>query len=556
MLRTLTPSRSLLRSPARRRRARGQSVSSGTSLPPPVEGWDAVSPISDMGIKRALVLDNWFPTPQGVKVRRGRQVHAFGLSRRVVESLMPYNGVTSASSKLFAATNGKIFDATASGAGVEVVSGLTSNRWQHVNFTTSGGHFLWICNGSDAPRHYNGSAWATPSLTISGHSSDEIINANAHKNRIFVIFKDSLDAGYLPTGSIAGTITVLPLGGFMTKGGYLVAMATWTRDGGAGSDDLAVFISSEGQCAVFAGTDPASSTTWELVGVYDIGAPIGYRCFAKVGGDLALVNLDGVVPLSEALSKDRGASATFAITARINNAMNAAARDYKSNFGWQLVPYPRGTQVLLNVPVQEGQTQQQYVMNTLTGAWCRYTNWNGGCFAVFRDQLYMGGNDGYVWRCDQTGLDGNQQIDAVGQCAYSYYKMRGARKQFKLVRPILTSDSSLRPALGISTDFRDNAILNTAGVVEAAGAKFDQAVFDRDVFPVESRTVADWASVEGEGYCGSIHFRARTGANTVSIWGISEWEEDPWFASTLDDVDLILNGFDMVYEVVEPGASL
>lgn len=551
-----TPSRSLLRSPARRRVPPGRPNASGNSLPPPVEGWDAVSPISDMAPKRALVLDNWFPTPQGVKVRRGRQAHASGLGGGAVESLLRYNGPTSLTSKLFAATGGAIYDVTSAGYATSSVTGLSGNRWQHINFTTTGGHYLWCCNGVDDPRHFDGTTWTAPSLTISGFSESDIVNVNGFKNRIFVIFKDSLSAGYLATGSIAGSVTVLPLGGFMTRGGYLVAMATWTRDGGAGADDFAVFISSEGQCAVFEGTDPSNSSTWALVGVFDIGAPIGYRCFTKVGGDLALINLDGVVPLSEALSKDRGAAATFAITARINNVMNASARDYKSNFGWQLIPYPRGTQVLLNVPVQEGQTQYQYVMNTLTGAWCRYTNWNGNCFEVFRDELYMGGNDGIVWKCDQSGLDGDSKIDAIGQCAYNYYQARGAQKQFKLLRAILTTDSSIRPSLGISTDFRDNVVLGTPGSGDVASVLFDEAIFDSAVFPVEGRTVADWASVEGVGYCGSIHFRARTGSDAVSLWGVSDWGEDQWSGAISGDVELTLNGFDILYEASPPGAAL
>jgi hypothetical protein len=44
------------------------------------------------------------------------------------------------------------------------------------------------------------------------------------------------------------------------------------------TDDYAAFITSEGQVAVYSGADPASSTTWSLVGVFDIGAPIGRRC--------------------------------------------------------------------------------------------------------------------------------------------------------------------------------------------------------------------------------------------------------------------------------------
>lgn len=552
-----TPARSALRKPVRSSQARpGAIISNGTSLPPPVEGWDAVSPISEMGPKRAIVLDNWFPTPQGVKVRRGRQIHATGMGSGVVETLLPYNGPTAVTSKLFAATADTIYDVTSSGTATSSLTSLGSNRWQYVNFTTSAGHYLWICNGTDTVRHYDGSSWAAPSLTISGHTSDEIVNCNVFKTRIFVIIKNTLKAGYLPTASIAGTVSLLNLGNIFNKGGYLVAMATWTRDAGSGPDDYAVFITSEGQVAVYEGTDPSSSNTWSLVGVYDIGAPLGHRCFCKVGGDLALINLDGIVPLSEALSKDRGAAATFAITQRINNAMNEAARDYGDYFGWKIVPYPRGTQVLLNVPVTEGETQHQYVMNTLTGAWCRYTGWNGNDFVVFGEELYMAGNDGYVWKCDQTGLDGADQIEAYCQTAYNYLRSKGARKQWKLLRAILTTDSTIRPAVGISTDFRDNALLSTPSSSETVGAVFDTAIFDTDVFPVEGRTVADWASIEGEGYCGSIHMRARTGSSSVSLWGISNWGQDPWSGATSGDVDLTLNGFDIIYEQTQPGAAL
>jgi hypothetical protein len=525
-----------------------REVSRGTSIPAPVGGWDAVHALADMPEDRAVVLENWFPSTSDVRVRRGHQIHGSGMGTGVVDSLMVYNGLTAATSKMFAATNSSIYDtSSAAAATISDRTGLANVRWQYCNFTTSGGKFLWACNGADDPIHYNGSVWAEPSII--GVTGSDIINVNGHKNRLWFVFKDSTKAGYLATGAVAGAVTTFELGGLFTQGGYLVAQATWTRDGGAGADDLAVFISSRGQVAVYAGTDPASGSTWELIGVYDVGPPIGYRCFTKVGGDLALLNIDGVLPLSNILNLDRAAQQTAAITANINNAMNDAARSYKANFGWELTPYAKGTMALLNVPIQEGQLQHQYVMNTITGAWCKFTGLNANCWAVFKDNLYFGGNDGFVYQADTTGIDVTTPIDAIGQGAYNYYKMAGRLKNWKLLQPLLTTDSDSRPAIGISTDFRDNASLGTPSSSSTISALYDTAIYDTDMYAIESRTVADWTSISGIGQCASIHFRARTGRESgVSIWGVSDWGESQWSYSVSGDVVMRMNGFNVIHE--------
>jgi hypothetical protein len=309
-----------------------------------------------------------------------------------------------------------------------------------------------------------------------------------------------------------------------------------------------VFISSRGQCVVYAGTDPSSASTWEMIGCYDLGAPLGYRCFTKVAGDLALVNIDGVLPLSRALETDRGAAASIAITANINNAMNEAARSYSANFGWELTPYPKGTMAILNVPVTEGQVQHQYVMNTLTGAWCKFTGMNANCWAVFRDNLYFGGNEGYVLQADTSGVDITEAIDAIGQGAYNYYKSRGRLKQWKLLQPLLTTDSSNVPAVGISTDFKDNASVGTPTPGQSISALYDSAIYDVDVYAIEGRTVANWTGIAGTGQCASIHFRAQTGATGIALWGFADWGEKNWSSSVNGDVIMRMNGFNVIHE--------
>ncbi len=188
-------------------------------------------------------------------------------------------------------------------------------------------------------------------------------------------------------------------------------------------------------------------------------------------------------------------------------------------------------------------------MNTLTGAWCRFKGWNANCFAVFNDDLYFGGNDGFVYQADVTSLDLNIPVDAVGQGAYNYFKSRGVLKRFDHLRPLVTTDSNSRPAVGISTDFKDNATLGTPTAAVIASALYDAAIYDQDVYATEDRIFADWTAINGEGHCASIHFRARTGAESgAGLWDIAQWDTGEWSLPASGDVIERINSFDVTYE--------
>ena len=525
----LSPNKYLARSPVRQKGVIAARVSQSVDMPAPTGGWDAVSPIANMPKDRAIVLDNWFPTPIDVRMRRGFSSFATSLGSGVVETVMPYNAPVNSDEKFFAAANSIIYDITSGGAGSSSVTGLTNNRWQYVNFTTTGGHFLWCCNGADAPRTYEASAgWATPSLTITTYSSTDIIHVNAHKNRLWFVFVNSTVAGYLAVDSISGTVSNFDFGAQFTKGGYLVATATWTHDGGNGPDDYFVAVSSKGQVAIYQGTDPSSASTWSKVGVFDLGEPIGRSCFLKVAGDLALINADGVVPISRAIGQATAAQAAIALTKNINNKINEYSRDYKSNFGWQFIQYPRGNYVLLNIPLVEGDTQYQAVMNSLTGAWCRFTGQNANCWAIFRDNLYFGGNGGVVYLADTGGQDDGSLITATGQGAYSSYGTSSALKMWKRLRAIITTGSTIVPAVGLSTNYADNATLGTPTTATQSYAAYDSAVYDTGTYASSELTTEEWGAAGGLGYTGSIHFRAQK--NTTS------------------DVLVALDGFNVIYE--------
>jgi hypothetical protein len=57
-----------------------------------------------------------------------------------------------------------------------------------------------------------------------------------------------------------------------------------------------VFVTDQGEVMVYRGTDPSSASTWALIGIWIVGAPIGNRCLMKYGGDLLVLTLDGLDP--------------------------------------------------------------------------------------------------------------------------------------------------------------------------------------------------------------------------------------------------------------------
>jgi len=508
--------------PLRANRARGP-VAVGRSTPAPTGGWNRRDNIAAMDPADAVLLDNWFPETGRVRLRRGHVSHATGMSGPI-ESLMTYASPTA--QKMFAAAGTAIYDASASGAvGAATLSGLMNARWQYVNFGTSGGHFLYIVNGEDDPRYFDGSTWTTPTITGTGLAPANLIHVNVFKRRLFFIEDGTLRFWYFPITTIAGEIADFNLASVFPRGGYLVAMGTWTRDAGDGVDDLAVFVTSEGEVAIYQGTDPADAAAWALVGVFHIGRPIGRRCMVKIGADLVVITEDGFYPLSVAIQNarfnDKGA-----ISDKIVGAVTEAARTHGAKFGWQPILYPRGNMLLFNIPTAENSKAVQFVANTNTKAWCRFVGMNANCWEVFNGDLYFGGNDGKVYKADTGASDNGANIVGDAKPAFNYFGARGRQKRFTMVRPMLVSNGNVAPAVALNVDFQDRAPQSTPTFSGSGGFAWDASPWDTTPWTLSEQILSDWQSVNGVGYCASLRMRVATNALDV-YWNATDWLMEP-----------------------------
>ena len=474
-----------------------RAVSQPVSLPSPVGGWNARDSLTAMQPSDAVIMQNWFPATTECTVRGGYRKWATGLPGQV-ETLMAYAG--SSSNKLFAISNGNVYDVTSGGAvGAAVVSGLSNSRWGYCNIATAGGNFLSMANGVDAPRNYNGSTWSTPSIT--GVTATNLKNPILYAERQFFIEKNTLKTWYLPVDSIAGAVNPIDISSLATKGGYVVAHGTWTIDAGNGVNDHYVIVTSRGQVVVYQGSDPSSTTTWAMVGVWDLGAPVGDKALYKYAGDMLLISQDGVVPMSAALQSSR-VNPKVAITDKIQYAISSAVTEYGANYGWQLMYVPIINQLWLNVPVSTGSSQQQYAMNTITGSWCNYTGWSANCFELYQDQPYFGGN-GYVGQAWYGTSDDGNNINALSLQAFNNFNNAGTLKRFTMARPIFRSDGQPTVKVNINVDFNINAPITTLSYVPNSYGAWDSATWDTGTWGGDLNVFQQWQGLNGVGYYGA-----------------------------------------------------
>ena len=422
------------------------------SFAAPVRGWVLSENKLAAQPGAAAVLDNWFPTTSGIRVRGGSRRYATLVG--AAKSLWVYKSATT--EKMFAATTSRIYDVsaitdpTASYDTVEV-GGRTSGDYITEHFGTAGGDFLYAVNGADDPLLYDGSTFtaitaiSTPAIT--GVTPSTFTYVWSHANRLFFIEKNSMSAWYLPVDSVGGAASEFSLAGVFTKGGYLIAGSRWSVDAGDGLDDKCVFLSSEGEVAIYQGGNPSSASDWFKVGLYDITEPLGPKAILQAGGDILIATRAGLIPISQAVSRDVAVLGAGAISRPI--APYWIDKAATLNGDWQMMRLTTESAMYITQPGDS----TVLVANLTTGAWSRYTGWNARAVVSYKDVGYFTDNQGGMFVMEDGGNDDGAQY----VCRYlGLHEMMGvntARKTISQMRYTLTSSVSLNPAMSVAVDF-------------------------------------------------------------------------------------------------------
>lgn len=370
-----------------------------------------------------------------------------------VRTLVEHKGVT-ARKMIAITTEGTAYDVSATAASSLSAAGYADGRFQTANFNG----YTFGVNGTDTPWRYDGSSWLATGFT--GLTLTNLINVANVRNRLWFCEKDSANVWYGGIGSVTGTLTEFQLSQ-IASGGYCMAIGSWSRDSGAGADDVTVFIMDTGQVIVYEG-DPAS--TFSLVGKYQAPEPIGRQCTVKIGGELILITKSGFLPVSS-IYTGLGDVRAIDVWGVVAPGVEADYKLYGTLEGWHGVFH--GGLAYFNVPTSDS-AAKQYVLNTRNNAWTTY-DYPVYAFSPFGDDLYF--SERNVGTIDkQSGItDNGAAITCLMRGGFSYPGGASTNQQYTAMRPNLSAKGSVTGRLTVDPDFAERTLTGDALTIVSGG---------------------------------------------------------------------------------------
>ena len=146
----------------------------------------------------------------------------------------------------------------------------------------------------------------------------------------------------------------------------------------------------------------------------------------------------------------------------------------------------------MNVPFVEGGEHQQYVMNTITKSWCRFTDWDAEDFAVFNGALYFTSST-VVYKAWTGTADNGTNIVFYGKQAFQMFGSQEP-KHCKLFLPILATTGEVVYGADVDVDFADDEITSTVTATVTSGAVWDTARWDQAYWATGTAIVKLWTS--------------------------------------------------------------
>jgi len=468
---------------------------------PPIAGVSADSSLRGGG-RTALVIENFWPMTETIEPRGGSIEHV-ALTGSVT-FLTEYSGGSGA---YIAADSSGIYTFTSttpdSTALTAAVTGQTGGDYSALEFSNSGGTFLTMVNGVDNGQIYDGTSWST--LSVTGVGTNTLSDVWVYRNRQFFIEKETLSVWYLGTNSIAGAAVEFPLDGVFNHGGYLLFGATLSSDSGDGIDDRCVFVTNNGEAAIYRGGDPSSASDWTLDGVFGLGRPLG-RNHIQVGGDLVVLTELGLVSLSAAISKDTSQLGVGNYSDNISRSLSKEIENANPSQGWGLTKWDaRGLAIIHTPPSQDGYPVV-WAINLNTKAAAKVTGWDTQVLSVLGGRLYFGDNQNRVNRADAGGTDNGFPFECRLALPFDDLGAFGSQKSATMMRTtwLHTVDFSVKYSLSVDFNIKFPASPN-AGELSSGATDYlwDTSDWDQSFWGTADQdhrpSTSEWRSVSGCG---------------------------------------------------------
>jgi hypothetical protein len=444
------------------------------SIQPPVMGWNTKDPVSMMDPSYAVEMENYFPNGATVDLRKG-SVEFASLTDQVF-SMAEYVSQGSTRYLIAFTDNGNVINATAGGAGTDIDGGVSfgANAGGEVYTANFRDRLFMKANESTTDVYTWNASGNISAAAFTGPSGDDkdLWRIAPYKNRLYFIERFSASMWYGGLDSITGTLTEFDFQSLFTRGGRLYYIGGFSVTASSVSEYF-VAISETGEVLLYQGDHPGNST-WSKVGHYYLAAPIGRRSFFNWGNDIVIITKVGAVSLTDVINAT-GRSEYSYLSDKISPTFKESIHLGPNPQVVSGIEYPNGPFILINASTATGtggiglDGANQFIMNTTTRAWCKFTGLNANCWCLFNNDLYLGRASGKIVKVD-TGYHDEDTFIGGGAIAsrtvklrpaYNYFGNRETVKQFVSAIPTLYESEGLSLTLDADVDFANTTATST-----------------------------------------------------------------------------------------------
>jgi hypothetical protein len=539
-------------------RSKRRSTSHVAHVSVPLKGLSRLAQLNEADPLLASILTNWVVEQDRISLRPGYgQVGAIA-NGTAISTMIPFYGV--GQKFIVAAGDGAggygLFNATGTRIGTKT---YLSDQWQWTSFADLSqkkwtamvnGHNLVVMwdgtNGSFPSRHADelGIPEADPAgfhevetrfaeeagtravipPTYDGTSFDKILS---HINRLWFADSHDLAVYYAPiqtNGTDPLTLKILPLNAYFKRGGTIRSIQTWTYTGGTGMDNLLVIFTTNGEAAIYSGSDPDDvNGDFKLVGVYRFDSPMAPGATVNYGGELYVLISTGFVPMSTLLKAEEDNLGTS--DQNIIQEFIDVSKSFRDAFGWSVIVNSQTNHAICNMPIGSGK-YNQLVRFMPNAVWSKWTDVPARCWAWLGNHAYFSTENGKIYQTGPEYLDdAGKPITVDVRFAWSSFKSVN-KKQFKMARLYMMSDSIPKPFVDIDVDYVTSLATNlpdaaVAGAAAGWGAPTVGSVnWDTASWAIDAVPRQYWQGVLGLGRVGAPRIRASMQGCTFALTGV------------------------------------
>lgn len=499
----------------------------------------------------AIELDNFIAQDLGLQMRTGWFEYATNIgggATATIRTILAYNGqpatgVTNplASSQLFAAIDTGIYyiegggNLVAASPAIALSGTPNAGTISWAQFTAAGGaQYLIACSETDGAFLFDGVTWIKFLATgsgpghVTGVNPAQFAQVCVWKRRLMFTLRASSQVWFLPVGVVGGAAQLFDFGPQLQNGGALIGLTNWTQDDGAGIDDRLVILGSSGDLVIYAGTDPASATDFQNIGVWYVGQPpVGRRCMTTSGGNVYLLTQYGVIPVNQIVQGglDNILTSDTGLLVQLRKLQSQLNEDFQTLLnvdGWELLALPGLALLHIARPSQSVGENIQYVFQQHQTAWSRLLDVPGKTYMRRLNEVYAGTNDGRVLRVFSGNTDGLKlngtgatQINARVTPAFNYLGQPTVLKQALMVRLNFIAQAVPAWSMLMNADFSVSALSGTPAATTTVGSLWDAAFWDVDKWAGGAAAYGEWRSVEGIGFALSPSIFVSSNAQTT-----------------------------------------